>query len=65
MTSAKIYADVFKFLQLPAAYAPSRPSKPIIIAVFMARAYPLYFLIVVFSRRMTTTVDAMNTVALQ
>ena len=65
MTSAKTYADVFKFLQLPAAYAPSRPSKSITIAVFIASRDLLYLLIVLFSSMMTITIDAINAAALQ
>ena len=65
MTSAKMYADVFNFLQLPAAYAPSKPSKSKTIAIFMAKRDLLYLLIVLFSRRMTMTIEAMNAVALQ
>ena len=65
MKSAKMYADVFNFLQLPAAYAPSRPSKSNTIAAFIARRDLLYLLIVLFNSRMTMTIDAMNAVALQ
>lgn len=65
--SNKECENVCRRLYVPAAACSIRPkqTKSITIAVFMARRDLLYLLIVLFSSRMTMTIDAMNAVALQ